>query len=649
MRLTRCSLLLLILLAAATAAAMVPDDLRDLRSCALGSLSPDGRLLVYSVSMPATGGQDGQTTVHLLDLDSGDQRLLFAADDRAGGFAFSPDGQRLAFTRGTDAGSEVWLMAADGSDRRRVAGPGRVGALHWAPDGTALAHVVADRQADYEGVPGQVTVADHLGWRHLSTGEREGELRQLHLLDLATGEDRALPLADLDVREVAWSPDSAHLVVTAKHTADLGRILDTDLYIVSREGGPARLLTRGRGPDQHPSWFAPDRIAYQSHPDSLHESAPATLLVCDPRTGAVQSEHLTTFDNCVWGIWEHAGRFYARGAHRGTAAIFAVDDDATRQLTPQGWNCWDIRFGGDRAVFWAGSQTVPCALFILDLATSEVTPVFDPNVRWARRVGLSEPQRFEVTVDGRVIEAWVFLPDGHPVGRRLPTVLSIHGGPEWMYGGSFLPEFHVLPSFGYAVLAANPTGSTGYGRAFMEDIQGDWNGRPLDELMAVVDHAVAAGWADPDLLAVMGGSYGGHLAATITTRTDRFRAAACDRMYPQTAAFWGATDEKWFPEWEFGGRPFDPEAADAYRRNDPFVDVARVRTPTLLSHGLRDYRCPQDGSVAWFSALTSLGVPTRYLRFHDEGHGIRGTDNQIFYLHQLLAWFEAHVLESDSP
>jgi len=648
MRLTR-SLAIFLSLVAASAAALVPDNLRDLRTCAIGSLSSDGRLLVYTVSLPASAGTDGRTTVHLLDLDSGDQRLLFTADDHAGGFTFSPDDQRLAFTRRAEAGTEVWLMAADGSDRRRVAGPGRYGALHWAPDGTALAHVVSDRQEGYEGVPGQVTVADHLGWRHLSTGEREGALRQLHVLDLATGEDRAVPIADLDVREVAWAPDSGRLVVTAKHVDDLGRILDTDLYVIDRQGGAPRLLTAGRGPDQHPTWFAPDRIAYQSHADSLRESEPAQLVICDPRTGAVQRAFLADFDNCVWGVWEHAGRFYARGAHRGTAAIFAVDADGARQLTPQGWNCWDIRFGGDRAVFWAGSQAVPGALFTLDLASGRVDLLFDPNTRWASRVGLVEPQRFEVTVAGRVIEAWVFLPADHRPGRRLPTVLSIHGGPEWMYGGYFLPEFHVLPAFGYAVLAANPTGSTGYGRAFMDDIQGDWNGRPLDELMAVVDHAVAAGWADPDLLAVMGGSYGGHLAATITTRTDRFSAAACDRMYPPTAAFWGATDEKWFPEWEFGGRPFDPEAADAYRRNDPFVDVARVRTPTLLSHGLRDYRCPQDGSVAWFSALTSLGVPTRYLRFHDEGHGIRGTDNQIFYLHQLLAWFEAHVLESDSP
>ncbi|MEZ4385982.1 MAG: S9 family peptidase [Candidatus Krumholzibacteriia bacterium] len=634
---------------AAVAVAMVPDDLRDLRACSIGSLSPDGRLLVYSVTEPGRKGGAARTTVHLVDLDRGDQRVLFTPDDQAGGFAFSPDGTTLAFTRTVETGSEIWLMSADGGDRRRVAGPGRFGALVWSPDGTALAHVVSDRTPGYDGVPGRVTVADDLGWRHLDTGEREGNLRQLHLVELATGEDHALATPGLDVREVAWAPDGGRLVICAKRLPDLGRILDTDLYVIKRQGGRARRLTTGRGPDQHPVWFAPDRIAYQSHPDSLHESEPSRLLVCDVGSGVVQAEFLRGFEDCVWGIWEHAGKFYARGAVRGAAAIFAAAEDSVHQLTPAGQNCWDIRFGGGRAVFWASSLTSPGALHTLDLASGRITLLVDPNRRWTERVGLSEPRRFEVKVDGRMIEGWVFLPEGYTTGQRLPTVLSIHGGPEWMYGGYFLPEFHVLPSFGYAVLAVNPTGSTGYGRAFQDAIRGDWNGRPARELLAVVDHAIKVGWSDPDLLAVMGGSYGGHLAATLTTRTDRFKAAACDRMYPQTAAFWGATDEKWFPEWEFGGRPFDPEAAEAYRRNDPFTDVARVRTPTLLSHGLRDFRCPQDGTVTWFSALRSLGVPCRYLRFQDEGHGLRQTENQIFYLQQLLAWFEAHVLEADTP
>ncbi len=645
----RAALAALIVCIAVPVVALVPDDLTAMRTCGIGSLTPDGRRLVYTVGEYDADGRRMRQTAHLIDLHTGEQRVLMTPDDRARGFAFCPAGTTLAFVRETDEGGEVWLMEADGSRRRRVAGPGRFGTLHWSPDGRHLAHVVSDVMPDHGGIPGRVTVADHLGWRHLELGEREGSLRQLHLVDLRTGDDVAIPMPDLDVREVAWSPDGKHLVVSAKRVRDLGRILDTELLIVDRDGRHRRRLTRNPGPDHHAVWYAPERIAYQTHPDSLHESEPSQLAVVDARTGAEVARHLTGFDDCVWGIWQHAGRFYARGAHRGTAAIFAVTDGGVRQLTPQGWNCWDIRFGGDRAVFWAHSFDSPGAIFELDLQSGEVTELLDPNARWIERVGLIEPQPFTVMVAGREIEGWVFLPPGHEDDQRWPTVLSIHGGPEWMYGGYFLPELHVLPSFGYAVLAANPTGSTGYGRAFLEDIQGDWIGRPARELMAVVDHAIVEGWSDPDLLAVMGGSYGGHLAAALTTQTDRFRAAACDRMYPQTVAFWGATDEKWFPEWEFGGRPFDPEAAPTYAANDPFARIARVRTPTLLSHGEHDHRCPEDGTIAWHSALTSLGVPSRLLRFHDESHGIRNVDNQVFYLHQLLAWFETYVLEQVNP
>ncbi len=635
-----------LLLMSLPAAAMVPADLLEQRTCGIGALSPDGRLLVYSVGTHDVETSATRTTIHLHDLETGAGQILFAPEDRAGGFVFSPDGETLAFTRDTDEGTEIWFMDVDGTERRRIAGPGRYGSLIWSPDGASLAHVVSERIGDYEGLPGAVTAADHLGWRHLSVGEREGMIRQLHVVDVATGKDRAVPLPDHDVREAAWSPDGSRLVVSAKACRDLGRILTTDLWVLDHDGGQARRLAENPGPDTYPIWFSDELVACQSHADSLHESEPAQVVVRDLDGREVQ-RLLSEFDNCVWGVWEHAGRFYFRGAWRGTAAVFAAEGDGGRQLTPDGWNVWDIRFGGGRAVFWANSQTSPGVLFSLDLASGEVQRILDPNERWYDRVQLVEPRAFAVEVEGRAIEGWVYLPEDHTAGHALPTVLSIHGGPEWMYGGYFLPEFHVLPTFGYAVLAVNPTGSTGYGREFMEDIRGDWTGRPARELMAVVDHAVAEGWSDPDLLAVMGGSFGGHLAAALTTQTDRFRAAAVDRMYPQTEAFWGATDEKWFPEWEFGGRPFDPEAREIYARNNPFHQVAKVTTPTLISHGLRDYRCPPDGSVAWFSALQSLGVPSRLLRFQQEAHGIRGWTNQVYYLEQLLAWFERWVLEAD--
>jgi dipeptidyl aminopeptidase/acylaminoacyl peptidase len=630
------------------ATALIPDDLYDQRTCAIGALSPDGRLLIYSVGRHEDRSGRPRETVHLRNLVDGGQQVLFTPDDRAGGFTFSPDGETIAFTRETDEGTEIWLMDADGTRRRLVAGPGVFGRLIWAPDGRALAHIVPSRDPGYEGVPGSITVADDLGWRHLHHGEREGRLRRLHLLDLETGEDRPVFSPHHDVRSVAWSPDGSKLVVGAKHRRHLGRTLTSDLFLVDRDAdAELHRLTHDPGPDENPLWLRDGAIASLSHADSLYESAPPQIIVRDPATGQEIARHMQEFDNCIWGLWHHNDRFYARGTWRGSLALFEVDGDRFSQLSEQGWNCWDVHFGGRRAVFTATSLTSPAVIFSLDLSTGRLTTLIDPNERWKRRVGMIEPLRFVVTFEDREIEGWAFLPDDHEPGRGMPTVLSIHGGPEWMYGGAFLPEFHVLPTFGYAVLAANPTGSAGYGLSFMQGVRGDWIDRPARELLAVIDHAIRAGWSDPHLLAVMGGSYGGYLAAALTAQTDRFLAAACDRMYPHLEAFWGATDEKWFPEWQFGGRPFDDEAREIYRRNDIFTSVGEVRTPTLISHGLRDYRCPADGSIMWFSALKAQDVPVRLLRFHHEGHGIRDRSNQVFYMNQILAWFERWVLATE--
>ena len=268
----------------------------------------------------------------------------------------------------------------------------------------------------------------------------------------------------------------------------------------------------------------------------------------------------------------------------------------------------------------------------------------DPNADWRSQVELFEPEPFSVEVDGRTIEGWFFKPEHLEDGRKVPVVLSIHGGPEWMYGGYFLPEFHILPRFGYGVVIANPTGSMGYGTEFRTGIRGDGVDRPGRELMACLDLAVAQGWADPERLAVMGGSYGGHLGAALTTQSDRFRAAALDRMYPYLFSFWGTTDEKWFPEWEFMGKPWERAAREVYLRNSPVQRVDRVNTPTLISQGMLDYRCLIAGGEIWFSALQSRGVPARFIRFENEGHGIGHPVNKVFYYNQLLDWFDEHVL-----
>ncbi len=629
--------------------ALLPHDVLAIQTVGIGGLSPDGRALIYTHGIYDIETRALRTSVYLRDLDTGDETLLFSPDDGADHFAWRPDGQAVAYTvPAGDGEREVWLMDAAGGDRWPISGSGEYGALTWCPDGTALAHIVRDRAGPYAGVPGRTIVADDLGYRHLGDGYREGKLGQVHVLEVATGEDRRLLTAPLDAREVAWAPDNRRLVISAQRAEDLGRNLNTDLFVLDRAGGQARRLTSNPGPDENPVWLPDRTIACRSHAEPLHESEPARIVILSARTGRELARQASQFDDVMYSLALHDSAFYFRACHRGSIDVYRATVTGGVRLTPGGHDFWDARFGGGRAVLQGAGLTLPGALFTLDLASGDLRVLLDPNERWRGRVGLIEPQEFLVEVDGREIQGWAFLPLQRESGQRLPTVLSLHGGPEWMYGGYFLPEFHVLPSFGFAVIAVNPTGSTGYGRAFQDGVRGDWIGRPAQEVLACLDWAVAEGWADPEALAVMGGSYGGHLAAALTTQTRTFKAAACDRMFPSLAAFWGTTDEKWFPEWEFFGRPWEPHAAEVYRRNDPFEAVAAAATPTLLSHGALDYRCLAAGSEMWFSALQSLGVPSRLLRFEDEGHGIRGRENQVFYLKQLLAWFDTHVLPDRS-
>ena len=127
-------------------------------------------------------------------------------------------------------------------------------------------------------------------------------------------------------------------------------------------------------------------------------------------------------------------------------------------------------------------------------------------------------------------------------GERISLVLEIHGGPRAMFGHSFFFETQLLAARGWAVLYTNPRGGVGYGEAFCLALRGDWGGVDFRDVMAGVDHILAQGWADPDRLAVTGGSYGGYLTNWIVTQIDRFRVAASDCGTSNRYSHYGGSD-----------------------------------------------------------------------------------------------------------
>jgi hypothetical protein len=203
---------------------------------------------------------------------------------------------------------------------------------------------------------------------------------------------------------------------------------------------------------------------------------------------------------------------------------------------------------------------------------------------------------------------------------------------------------------GYVVVMVNPRGSTGYGQAFIDGINGDWGGKAYVDLMKGLDAAEQKyPFIDKTRECALGASYGGFMADWILTHTDRFACIVThDGMFnPQSA--YGDTEELWFNEWEFRtpgsaapGQPWryaaGPIANDPFRKWSPMLSIQNAKTPTLVIHSQRDYRLDVSEGFQLFTALQRLNVPSKMLYFPDEGHWILKPQNSKLWYETVGDW-----------
>jgi len=252
-------------------------------------------------------------------------------------------------------------------------------------------------------------------------------------------------------------------------------------------------------------------------------------------------------------------------------------------------------------------------------------------------LGEVEEVRFS-SRDGTAIEGFVIKPVGFRPGRRYPTILDIHGGPQSQYDYRFQFEAQLYAANGYLVVHPNPRGSTGYGQDFSLAIWRDWGGPDYEDVMAAVDDAIERGWADPDRLGVTGWSYGGMLTNHIITRTDRFKAAVTGASATLYAVNYGHDMYQRWWEKELG-LPWEPEARARYEKISPFNRLDRVVTPTLILGGEKDWNVPIINSEQLYLALFKLGVETKLVVYPGEYHGIDTPSYAKDLYQRYLDWF----------
>lgn len=266
-------------------------------------------------------------------------------------------------------------------------------------------------------------------------------------------------------------------------------------------------------------------------------------------------------------------------------------------------------------------------------------------INFLRKYKLKEPEyiRFKAS-DNVEVEGFVLKPynDLKRENNKYSAVLEIHGGPRTAYGYSFMFEFHLLAYDGHFVLFSNPRGSDGYGFEFANRIVKDYGNRDYLDLMEFVDEVLKRyNEIDKDRIGVIGGSYGGFMTNWIITKTDRFKLALTQRSISNWISFFGTSDIGWiFGNYEIGKTPFDNFGE--YVERSPIFHLENVKTPLLILHTDKDYRCPLEQAEQLFTALRILNKKVKLIVIPDESHELSRSGkpkHRVERLYHILKWF----------
>ena len=650
---------------------MKPAAIADLVELSDPRVSPDGRTIAFVVTTVDLPGNAARSAVWVAGIDQEFPACPFTegtARERTP--RWSPDGQWIAFVAHPDErGARLHLADVDGGDVfELVAWPEDIEEVAWTPDGDRLVFTARQRdEARYAPEKDKDRPArriDRVAYRTDNIGWTIDRPRHLFSIAADGSDDgRAAMVTDGPFQDagVTVSPDGTTVVFSSARTPTWDTDLSSHLYRVPVGGGRAEALTAGLQTHGQPA-FSPDgRYLAFVWGDRHSMMRHGQIGIVDLEPATPTEELLTTaldlhcapyLAHARDPLWESDDSILFQVDEAGNVPIYRVRRDGTTEVV----------VGGDRQVvgfdaaagtlaFVATDATSPTELFALvDGEERRLTRLGEP---FLREHEVAAPERFTATsTDGTEVEAWFVRPIGVPAGRRVPTILSIHGGPFSQYGNKLFDEFQVLAGAGYAVVYSNPRGSSGYSSAFSRGIRGPkagedpgtgWGGADYDDLMAVMDAALDrfGEVVDPSRLGVIGGSYGGYMTSWIIGHTDRFKAAVSERSCNNLFTFAHTSDiGASFPAGYIGSSHLDDP--DEFLRQSPVTYYRDMATPLLILHSENDLRCPIEQAEDLFLRLKLTGRDVEFLRFPGESHELSRTGaplHRIERLELILDWF----------
>lgn len=650
-------------------------DVFNIEYAANPVVTPDGKHVVYERRSMDIMTDSVRRNLWTVALDGSSHLPILSDSKNHFDPVFSPDGAKMAYLSSKEGKVQIYLKDLASNSTTRVTDVAMSPSnMSFSPDGKYLAFSMftptktkplfsldfKPKDAKWAEPPQYI---DQTNFQRDGMGMRRPGNMQVYVVPTIGGTPRQITSGEHDhAGTIAWSKNGQQLIISA-NTRDEAEfdMLNSDLFSININTLNVTKLTDMSGPERSPR-LSPsgNKIAFVGYEDNGKSNQLSQLYVMD--TDGTNIKNLTAkLDRSVGAI---------KWADNGKGIYFSYDDMGKKNVAyvsllgeisiktsnlggtslgrPYTSGNYDVTPTGS-IVYTASMGNRPADLAIVT-SKGKVKQLTDLNGDVFDHKTVNKPELIELksSVDNRALQAWIVTPPNFDPKKKYPLILEIHGGPHTAYGPSYSTEVQLMAAAGYVVLYGNPRGSTSQGEEFANLIDKNYPSQDYNDLMDMVDAAIAKGYVDESNLFVTGGSGGGTLTSWIIGKTDRFKASVVAKPVINWTSMIGTSDiYAYMSKYWFTDLPWNDY--EQYWHRSPLSLVGNVKTPTMVLTGELDVRTPMSESEQYYGALRLQGVESALVRIQGAYHGIAAKPSNLARkVGYILAWFDKYKDDTNS-
>lgn len=630
-------------------------------------ISPDGKNIVYTVKRYSLERNKGNTEVFIIPSQGGTPARLTITAESESCVKFSAKGDKIGYLSSLGGSSQIWEMNPDGSNKTQVSKVnGDIEGFDYSPDGSKVFFTMRvktdssaqDRNPDLPLSTGRVY--DDMMNRHWDSWYdyshshifiapiKDGKVTGAE--DIMKGEPYDAPLSPYyDLKEISWSNDGKKLAYTCRKLKGKAEALSTnsDIYIYDITDKTTINISEGmNGYDKYPV-FSPDdkMICWTSMETPGYESDQTRLMVYSFETKQIKNLSANFDQEAISLVWNEQGNaiFFISGINA-TYQLYKVDlkNDSIKQLTQGGHEYMALLRAAGTMI--GTRMSFSSATEIINLSdegkeqqvTFENKNIYD-NIRMGK-VG----KRWISTTDGKKMLTWVIFPPDFDSTKRYPALLYCQGGPQQAVSQFFSYRWNLqlMAAKGYIVVAPNRRGLPTFGKAWNNQIAGDYGGQNIKDYLSAIDAIKNEPYVDSEHLGAVGASYGGFSVFYLAGHHQkRFKAFIAHCGMFNLESQYTSTEEFFFTNHDLGGSYWQTPKPKSYSFS-PHLFVQNWDTPIMIISGENDFRIPYTESLQAFNAAQLRGIPSRLLIYPDESHWVVKPQNSVLWQREFFRWLD---------